>query len=163
MPEELYPWHRGDQITASRLNQGREDINERMRRVDELEARLNEVESWIRQRPWPKRFEMMQVVTEHSDYLDCLFVVTQKPVKVAKPYKLRHVLANYDELTSLTTVSVNEITVSDGSTTETWKVTPNYEVGDQFVATRVDNTGVTVNNETLHWLDVHSRVWAVEV
>ena len=112
---------------------------------------------------------LVQVVAEHNDHIACLFVASQEPVNVAKPFKLRHVLANYDALTTLTTSAVNEVDVGDGAVTETWKVTLDYDVGDQFMAIRTAGTGVIIEVEVdggalidteLEWLDISARAWA---
>jgi len=52
----------------------------------------------------------------------------------AKHFKLRHVLANYPQLTSLVTVDTQTVTASDGGTNpdETWKVTPDVELDDEI-------------------------------
>lgn len=83
---------------------------------------------------------------------------------VAKPFKLLHVVANYPQLTSLTTVDEQTATATDGSTTETWKVTPSYVVGDEIRAARWGYTGVTVGAEQLSLIDVNNdaRYWGVE-
>src|SRR5690606_1135133 len=47
-------------------------------------------------------------------------------IYVAKPLLLRHDADLYPQLTSLTTNAADEVEVTDGSETETWKVTQSY-------------------------------------
>lgn len=87
-------------------------------------------------------------------------------VLVARPWCLQHVAAHYAGLTSLTTVNAQQVTATDGSTTETWKVTPSYQVGDEIEIRPVPVGGVvpTVGGVALAWIDanVDARAWAVE-
>ena len=83
---------------------------------------------------------------------------------VAKPYKLRHVAANYEWATSITSTDTNTVEASDGTNTYTWRVTPDgYAVGDIIYIQRVQYTGVTVGSD-LKWIDlnVDGRAWATD-
>jgi hypothetical protein len=116
------------------------------------------------------RFERMRVKQEFNNYLRCrLWNGTADgadEVYVAKPWKLRHVLANYPNLTGLTTNAANEVEATDGVDTETWLVTPDYDANDEILALYVGTTGVagTGGLTDIGWIDTNrdGRVWAVE-
>lgn len=67
-------------------------------------------------------------------------IVSGGDVYVAKHFKLRHVLANYQQLTSLVTVDTQTAIAENLSLgiQETWEVTPKVYSGDEFY---VRNTG----------------------
>lgn len=109
-----------------------------------------------------------KVVTEYNDYLavhswDGTTEGTAL-INVAKPWKLRHDYTHYAGLTSLTTVSASEVTVTDGTTTETWKMTPSYQAGDVIAYWNIGKTGVMVSSVELTLVDVNldGRAWAVQ-
>ena len=82
----------------------------------------------------------------------------------AKPFELRHVAANYDWPTGLTTTNTNEVEVTDGTDTYTWIVTPIYRVGDPIKVEAVPFSGVTVSGSDLKWeASASTRTWAVEL
>ena len=83
-------------------------------------------------------------------------------IVVAKPSKLRHDAAEYPSVTTLTTVAENTVGVTDGSTEETWVVTPTYTVGDYIVIGKTSYTGVSHNGDDVKFLDlnVDGRAWA---
>ena len=81
----------------------------------------------------------------------------------AKPQMLRHDYTLYEGLTSLTTTKAQEVDASDGSTTETWKVTPSWQVGDRVRVRRTNKSGVTVSSSDLGWeVAEDNRAWARE-
>lgn len=86
-------------------------------------------------------------------------------IYIAKPWKLRHTASNYETITTLTTDDAETVTVSDGDTDETWKITPSYEVDDELYYVAVAGTGVTVSGVgELGKIDINvdGRAWAVD-
>jgi len=95
-------------------------------------------------------------------------------ILVAKPFKLRHVLANYNTLTGLVTLSpvsvqaISTTVVGAGTVTvtETWQVTPNYEHNDEILAVsgHLGGTGVTYGGDELLWIELNenARAWAMD-
>lgn len=110
----------------------------------------------------------MLVQSIENDYLVCRTWdgenLGEDDVYVAKPYELRHVLANYPQLDAFTTVDVGEATVTYDGTDYTWKATPDYVVDAEIEAARVAQTGVTVSGEDLTWIDANTagRAWGIE-
>lgn len=108
----------------------------------------------------------MRVKSQENDYIWCTRWdgVTEIPtqVQVAKPWKLRHDKDHYAGLTTLTTTSAGEVDVGDGSDTETWVVTPSYEVDDEIYAEWVPGTGVSSGGVDLRLIDrnLDGRAWA---
>ncbi len=87
-------------------------------------------------------------------------------ILAAKPFKLRHVLTEYPQLTAMTTVDINTVTatgtVEGQNATETWMTTPNYVVDDNlFIAPA--RTGLLVESVELSYLDTNTdaRRWAM--
>lgn len=117
---------------------------------------------------YPSAAKRMRVKTIENDYLVCVpwdGATEGEAVNVAKPFKLRHILANYDDLTGLTTVTSQRVQATDGATIENWQVTLNYEEDDEIAAIKpIGGAGVTVGDTDLDWLDVNEngRAWAVE-
>ena len=107
----------------------------------------------------------LQVTAIANNYLTCRTWdgTTQGTVDilVAKPPMLRHVLANYPQLSSLTTVNAQQVTAIAGAVSETWKVTPLYTVGTEIHAF-VTATGVVVATIELTLMDANhsARAWA---
>ncbi len=85
---------------------------------------------------------------------------------VAKPFKLRHILTEYPQLTALNTVDINTVTatgnVEGQNATETWMTTPNYVVDDNLFIASV-KTGLLVESVELPFIDtnVDARRWAM--
>jgi len=114
----------------------------------------------------------MRVIAIDNDWLSCAhYDGTTTPSNindtyvVAKPYKLRHIVANYDLLTTLTTTNAQEVIAGNGVVSETWRVTPLYEVGDDIMVMIVPGTDleVGVGGNEVHLLDcnVDGKQWAV--
>lgn len=83
----------------------------------------------------------------------------------AKPYKLRHLAANYDWVTTWTSsTDTNTAEVTDGSDSYIWRVTPDgFAVGEPVLVFPVAYTGVTVSSADLKYLvDQGARHWAAE-
>jgi len=110
---------------------------------------------------------LMEVQTIETNYLSCLRVTngatTPGAVSVLKPQELLHDLAYYPLLTSLVTVDAQTVTASDGSTTETWQVTPDYVVGAWILACQVWTGEVDGAAAPIDWMDANTsgRAWAV--
>ena len=104
----------------------------------------------------------------YNDYLSCVtWDGTNEgadPILVAKPYELRHILANYPQLSAFTTVDVGEATVTYDATDYTWKVTPDYVVDAEIYAKRVSGTGVMPSTVELTLEDDNDagRAWGIE-
>lgn len=81
---------------------------------------------------------------------------------VAKPFKLRHDVNNYDTIASLSTTDSQTVDVFEFTTTETWKVTPPYEVDNEIYSITVSGTGVDPGSGELTIIDVNldGRAWA---
>lgn len=103
------------------------------------------------------RLQQMTVVGVNADTLSC--TLNGEPVEVAKPPLLREAVIDGQTREAATITYVNPITVTatDGSTVETWKITPSYQGGDIVFAMR----GVTGVDE-VEWqdLNVDGRAWA---
>ena len=103
-----------------------------------------------------------------NDYVTCKLVddtgaVVGDDFDVAKPWKLRHLAAEYDGVDSITT-GADSNTVTAGASAEddeTWKVRQPYKVDDVIIIGRVQHTDVTVSAVELHWIDlnVDARAW----
>ncbi len=114
--------------------------------------------------PFVQRMRIKQVA---RDYLSCVTwdgtTEGDEVLFVAKPFKLRHILQNYDTITALVTVSPVVIQVSVGPVTEVWQVTLNYEYHDEILAVSgiVGGTGVPAAPD---WADLNTdgRAWAQE-
>jgi len=110
-----------------------------------------------------KRF---RIKTVNNDTLTCVTwdgtLEGAENIEVAKPWKLQHVLSNYGSITTISSVSSTEITVGDGTTSETWVVTPSYEVDDEIYAD--SNVSGGVYHATARYIDVNidGRAWAVK-
>lgn len=113
----------------------------------------------------------MRVKSISNDYLTCRTwdgtTEGGSDILVARPPMLRHVLANYAAMgiTSLTSVNAQSVTASDGTTTETWRVTPDYTTNCEVYAIRGSRggTGVTdADGNPVKWLDDNrdGRAWA---
>ena len=113
------------------------------------------------------RFVIARVKEEFNNYLRCrLWNGTADgadDLYVAKPFKLRHVLANYTSLSALTTVDVNEVEVTDAGETKTWTVKQDYDVDSEIYARYVRTTGVAGPGALadIAWVDVNTdgREW----
>ncbi len=85
---------------------------------------------------------------------------------VAKPFKLRHLVDEYPQLTGLTTIDINTVTatgtVEGASATETWLTTPNYVVDDNLFMAPA-RTGLTIEGHELTYIDANTdaRRWAM--
>lgn len=115
------------------------------------------------------RLTTMRIKTLHNDYLTCRTWdgVNEGSVdmRVAKPWKLRHVAANYPDVTSVTTTNTNAMTAT-GTPTEDVVIPDQlaYAINDVIYAQHVGYTGVTVASEPLQWIDtnVDARAWTLE-
>jgi len=114
--------------------------------------------------------QRVRVWAKFNDYIICRAwdgaTAGTVNILVAKPYKLRHILANYDSLATLITVSESRVTVTGApsASPETWSVTPAYDAYDDLfiMSGHAGGTGVEVAGEELAWLDlnVDARAWA---
>lgn len=109
----------------------------------------------------------LRVKTINDDYLECVTwngTTEGQTLNVAKPYELRHVVGNYPQLTSITTTDEQTVEATDGTTTETWKVTPDYTEDGEIEAALVNGTGVSVDGYDLKFIDMNNagRGWGVE-
>ncbi len=134
-------------------------------RVREQEtAKINHADAY----PTPGRIEHLRLVTEANDHLVCKRFDGSAnfgaDVLVAKPYQLRHVLANYPQLTDLTTIEVYEVEAEDGDGEERWVVVPAYHAACDIYAATVTHTGVLVADVELRMIDINAdgRAWAEE-
>ena len=107
-----------------------------------------------------------RVISEHNDYLVCQswngVVQGTIDLYVAKPRELRHDVDLYDGITTLSTDDVNQIEVSDGTTTETWMVTLPYKLGTGEVLAEHRASGVFIGDDELLLVDTNraGRSWA---
>jgi len=112
-------------------------------------------------------FRLMSIQSISNDYLTCLRLyrgaTTGGNVSVLKPFDLLHDVTYYPQLTTLTTVAAQTATATDGTTTETWKVTPDYAVGSIILAYRLYTGEVDGSGESIEWVDLNisGRAWAV--
>ena len=118
--------------------------------------------------PRSVRMEVKQVF---NDYLRCRVLrgTTEiaVDVMVAKPYKLRHLMGNYPNVTALTSVSSNEVDVTVDGAAETWELPSEvtYTVGDEILADRIGYTGVTdAGGDPVIWIDSNNdgRHWILK-
>ena len=79
---------------------------------------------------------------------------------VAKPEQLRHAAAHYPGVTTLSTRDASSVDVSDGSTDETWVITPAIEIGNYVRIVPVGYSGVEVAGEDLKWQLDGEWAWA---
>ena len=104
--------------------------------------------------------------TTNNDYLVCRTwdgtTEGDVDIDVAKPFQLRHIVANYDGLTTLTTTDAQTVTAGDGVTTETWAVNLAYFVDCEIYAVKVPKGG-TGDATATEWMDlnVDGRKWGV--
>lgn len=80
-------------------------------------------------------------------------------IEVARPWLQRQYVYQSDTELTITTVSEQEVTATDGTTTETWKITRAYRIGDMIMAGKV----TTVSDiGTWEWVDMNNdgRDWA---
>jgi hypothetical protein len=112
--------------------------------------------------------QRMRVKTSYNDYLMCHTwngsVEGSDPIYVAKPWKLRHLLANYNLVTAvLVTIDESTIDVSNAVVTERWVVTPPYELDDEIMAVsgHEGGTGVSHLGIPIVWFDMNenARAW----
>lgn len=105
-----------------------------------------------------------------NDYLTCRRIDADDvpfgdSILVAKPIELRHDYTLYSGLTGLTTTNAQTVSATDGTTTEVWKVTLDYQANESIIwAQPVAVSGVQVGGNELRWIDanVAARAWAVE-
>ena len=85
-------------------------------------------------------------------------------ILVAKPFKLRHDADNYEGVTGITTTNASTVEATDGTDTETWHVTPSYQVDDVIYVNPVPFTGVESASIELKHVDSNrdGRAWAAE-
>lgn len=85
-------------------------------------------------------------------------------ILVAKPFLLRHVLANYPQLTSFTTVNAQQATVVESGNTYTWKVTLPYAADEIIWAQPTTLGDLTSGGNPLVWEDTNrgAHAWGVE-
>lgn len=89
----------------------------------------------------------------NNNYLVCKPVgAATGAINVAKPPTLQHSYGNYAGLTSMTTTDAQTVSATDGSTTETWKVSPPYAVGQKIWAVPAV-TGLTVSSKDVVLMD----------
>jgi len=109
-----------------------------------------------------------RVKSIQNDYLTCRTwdgtTDGSTDVYVAKPFLLRHALANYSTISSFTTVNSQQATVIAiaDSVTYTWRVVMPYAVNDVIWAHRTTLGDVTVSSQPVTWEDdAKCRIWAV--
>jgi len=149
---------------------------ESQRRIADLEAKVRELERFAGRFPVrapvggsggagssPFRLKSIQ-----NDYLTCRTwdgtTDGSTDVYVAKPFLLRHALANYSTISSFTTVNSQQATVIAiaDSVTYTWRVVLPYAVNDVIWAHRTTLGDVTVSSQPVIWEDdAKCRIWAV--
>lgn len=112
----------------------------------------------------------MKITAVDGDFLECVrfmdgTVSTTTVIYVARPYLLRRSLTSWNGISFTYTNDQNK-TATQGATSETWLVTPEYVVNDIIYAARVPNgTGLTNDlGRRIDWVDlnVDGRAWAEE-
>ena len=113
-------------------------------------------------------FRLMAIQSISNDYLTCKRLyrgaTTGGNVMVLKPYELLHDVVYYPQLTVFTTVDAQTATATDGTTTETWAVTPDYAVGQIILVYRLFTDYVDAGSAVaIEWVDLNisGRAWAV--
>jgi len=113
-------------------------------------------------------FRLMEVQSISNDYVTCKRLyrgaTTGGNVMVLKPYELLHDVVYYPQLTVFTTVDAQTATATDGTTTETWAVTPDYAVGQIILVYRLFTDYVDAGSAVaIEWVDLNisGRAWAV--
>ena len=160
-------WKRGDKLTASRLND----------QVDRLIAVSGGAGLPADVRPGQKAgvtFQQFAVQEVKGDYLICHAITLDtdgdmlegtQDINIAKPYLLRRSITSRTTsigVVTYTYASDTERTATQGATSETQKITPEYAIDDLILAVRgiVGGTQVKVDNVPLQWMDLTSRAWA---
>lgn len=107
----------------------------------------------------------MQIHAIYGDYLACYAwngsaFDTGTIINVARPYLLRCSVTSWNGQTFSSFVSYQQRSATNGSVTETQKITPEYVVGDEITALQKDSTGVTVSGADLTLEEVEGgRQW----
>lgn len=113
-------------------------------------------------------FRLMLVTAIQDRYLTCQRLrrglAVPADVSVLRPYELQHDAAQFPAVTTITTTNAQEVIATDGVSSETWKVTPDYVAGTTRIIAMQLYTGETDNaSELIKWVDKNwaGRAWAV--
>ena len=114
------------------------------------------------------RIRLMQVQSIANEHLVCKRwkdgAVVGGEIIVMKPWELHHDSQYFAEATSITTVDAQTVTATDGTITETWKVTVDYIALTSLILAYRCVTGESFAGSDIAWIDLNvgGRAWALE-
>ncbi|HYG73471.1 MAG TPA: hypothetical protein VEK08_00460 [Planctomycetota bacterium] len=154
----LQRWTSGDPLSADRLNEMVDSINDEGVGIDGARQRNGH---------GPVRMRQFTIVSVEPDYLVCREwdgVEEYGQVLVAKPYLLRNAITARNGV-SYTYTNTQTRTAVQSSITETQVVIPRYVEGDIIYAARGIQGGMGMPEDVSHdirWIDlnVDGRAWA---